>query len=136
MDDLLKILLEIPEETQTIEFKRLNGKNVVSKILETIVAFANTDGGHLVIGIDDPEKTKLKNEKRIFGIEENRELFDEIIHSIKNIIPPFNIPDPHYLTYDNKTVVLWKISKSTREFLSINEKVFIRLHKSNKRLTP
>lgn len=136
MDDLLKILLEIPEETQTIEFKRLQGKKVVSKILETIVAFANTDGGNLIIGIDDPEKTKLKGEERIFGIEENKELFDEIIHSLKNIIPSLPLSDPLLLKHKDKTVAFLKIPKSTEEFLSIDGKVFVRLHKSNKKLTP
>jgi hypothetical protein len=38
--DMIKIILDIPEETQTTEFKRLDGKKVVQKIVETIVAMA------------------------------------------------------------------------------------------------
>lgn len=61
-----------PRRNLNHEFKRLAGEKFVEKIVETIVAFANADGGTLVLGIDDPEKTKFKGEARIFGIEENR----------------------------------------------------------------
>ena len=71
MDDDKKIndLLNIPTETQTIEFKRLKGDAVVAKIIRTIVAFANTDGGSIIIGIDDPEKTTKSGLDRVYGIE-------------------------------------------------------------------
>ncbi|MBR2709808.1 ATP-binding protein, partial [Candidatus Saccharibacteria bacterium] len=59
-EKLIKDFLNEPEETQSLEFKRVNGKGVVSKIIQTIIAFANTDGGEIILGIDDPEKTKLK----------------------------------------------------------------------------
>ena len=36
-------LLEIQEETQDIEFKRLDGDKIVAKVVETIVAMANTE---------------------------------------------------------------------------------------------
>lgn len=87
-NDLIKTILEIPEETQTVEFKRLNGDKVVTKVIQTIVAMANTDGGIIFFGIDDPEKTKLKGVNRIFGIEENIELFDELGREVQRIQPP------------------------------------------------
>jgi len=43
--NLLNQILNIPEETQTIEFKRLNGNKVIGKIIQTVVAMSNTDGG-------------------------------------------------------------------------------------------
>ncbi len=79
---LIETILNISEETQTIEFKRLYGDKVVRKIIQTIVAMANTDGGTIIFGIDDPEKTNLKGADRILGIEENKELFDEVFHKI------------------------------------------------------
>jgi predicted HTH transcriptional regulator len=85
MDKLIETILNILEETQTIEFKRLSGDKVVKKIIQTIVAMANTDGGTVVFGVDDPEKTELKGTDRIFGIEENKELYDEIFQEIKRI---------------------------------------------------
>lgn len=133
----IEIILNIPEETQTIEFKRLDGKKVVSKIIQTIVAMANTDGGTVILGVEDPEKTKLKGAERVFGIEESRELFDEIFHEIKRVIPPIaNLKPDMIKVSKNKTVALLNIPKSTESFCSINNQVFIRLHKSNKKLTP
>lgn len=87
--DLLTDILAIPLESQTLEFKRLAGDKVVAKTIETIVAMANTDGGVIVLGIDDPEKTKLKGTARIFGIDENSEHFDAIGREIQRIVPPY-----------------------------------------------
>jgi predicted HTH transcriptional regulator len=66
MEKIIETILNIPEETQTIEFKRLNGSKVVAKVVQTIVAMANTDGGVIIFGIDDPEKTKLEGLDRIW----------------------------------------------------------------------
>ncbi|MGQ3686292.1 MAG: AlbA family DNA-binding domain-containing protein [Candidatus Loosdrechtia sp.] len=40
------------DENISFETKRVSGK-MVRKALETIVAFANTEGGFLVLGIED-----------------------------------------------------------------------------------
>jgi len=137
MEKIEKIL-NIPEETQTIEFKRLNGEKVVAKVIQTIVAMANTDGGTIILGIDDPEKTKLKKMDRVFGIEENKELFDEILHEIKRIIPPTGhlLKNEIIKVSGGKTVGLLSISKTTESFCSIENQVWVRLYKSNKKLTP
>lgn len=88
MEKFIDKILAIPEETQQIEFKRLDGQKVVGKVIQTITAMANTDGGWIILGIDDPEKTTKKGIDRIYGIEENLENYDEIIKEFKNIIPP------------------------------------------------
>lgn len=135
--ELISKILNIPEETQTIEFKRLNGEKIVSKIIQTIVAMANTDGGVIIFGVEDPEKTKLKGLDRVFGIEENKEIYDEIFHEIKNIIPPISNLIPDLINVEEgKTIALLNIPKATESFFSINNEIFVRLHKSNKKLTP
>jgi predicted HTH transcriptional regulator len=40
------------DETIRFEAKRVSGK-MVHKALETVVAFANTEGGFLVLGLED-----------------------------------------------------------------------------------
>jgi len=91
MDKRIKNILEIPAEDRITEFKRFgDGNKLVSKIIETIVAMSNTDGGSIILGIEDPEKSEHKGEKRIFGIEENKELYDEIGREISRITPPLN----------------------------------------------
>ncbi len=138
MSEVLERILGLSEETQTIEFKRLGGKKVVGKVVETITAMANTDGGMVVLGIDDPEKTDKKGLDRVFGIEENLENYDEIIKELKNIIPPIiGLSEPETIIIENgKKVVLIKIQKALHSFHSVNGNVFIRLHKGNKKLSP
>jgi ATP-dependent DNA helicase RecG len=66
-------------ESRTLDFKRL-GAGKVAKMLETICAFANTEGGLLVIGIGDPKEARPtdKAELRLWGLQENPEAFDEL----------------------------------------------------------
>lgn len=138
---VLDKILSIPSETRTIEFKRLgNSKNeVLDKTLESIVAMANTDGGHIILGIGDPEKTALKGFDRIFGIEESLELYDELGRLLKNINPPIsNIWPPEVFTFKGKNlrVAILSIPKVHDGFRAINSHVFVRLEKGNKRLSP
>lgn len=137
MNKFIETILNIPEETQTIEFKRLNGDKVVKKVIQTIVAMANTDGGTIVFGVDDPEKTKLSGMNRIFGIEEDKSLYDEIFHEIKRIVPPISNLSPDLIEVaKDKTIAILHIQKAIESFYAIDDRVWIRLHKSNKKLTP
>jgi ATP-dependent DNA helicase RecG len=74
------------DETRQLEFKRVSGK-MVGKALETICAFANADGGLLVLGLAD-----LKDHKgpsRLFGVEENAEAVDELLRKLRTeFLPP------------------------------------------------
>ena len=84
-------ILAIPNESRTVEFKRLGSRNEsIEKTLQSIVAMANTDGGIIVLGIDDPQKTIKKGLDRIYGIEENPELYDELGQNVKKISPPIS----------------------------------------------
>lgn len=71
-------------ESQTLEFKRI--KNGGSKAIDAICAFANTNGGVLVIGIGDAKDLKPgdKPESRLYGIEEKPE--DLTIYSDRRCI--------------------------------------------------
>jgi len=62
-------------ETVRFESKRVSGK-MVGKALETICAFANTAGGTLALGLEDPGKAK--GHDRLYGLEENPEAVDEL----------------------------------------------------------
>lgn len=139
MDKFLENILQIPSETLHVEFKRLAGERVIEKTVETITAFANTEGGLVILGVDDPEKTKLKDLDRIFGIEENLALFDEIGRNVQKIVPPLSDiwpPKKIPVAKIGKTIAIIDIPKAEQSFHAINNHVFVRLEKGNKRLTP
>lgn len=73
-------------EGRRLEFKRVSGK-MVGKALETLCAFANTDGGMLVLGLGDFKAGK--NQERFLGIEENPEALDELIRKLSSHFNPF-----------------------------------------------
>ncbi|MFZ6006155.1 MAG: helix-turn-helix domain-containing protein [Nitrospirota bacterium] len=73
------------DETVFFESKRVSGK-MVRKALETIVAFANTEGGFLVLGMED--YSKAKGSDRLIGIHENPEAVDELRQKVQHQITP------------------------------------------------
>lgn len=74
------------DETRMLEFKRVRGADV-TKILRSLTAFANTDGGLLVLGMEDFRKAQGTD--RLYGIEENEPAVDEVRRELRNrIIPP------------------------------------------------
>lgn len=86
MDDkeIIKIFLEM-QEWQSFECKRAAIEP--AKLLETVVAFANTEGGFIVIGLEDPGKAQ--GEKRLIGISENPDNVSDFLKLVdKEIEPP------------------------------------------------
>lgn len=77
------------DEGPRLEFKRVSGK-MVSKAMETLCAFANADGGTLILGVADPGQASGQN--RIHGIEENPEAVDELRRKIETQFDPPGIP--------------------------------------------
>ena len=75
--ETIEILLTY-EEWQKFECKRAAVQP--AKLLETVVAFANTEGGHIVLGLEDP--SKAKNKKRLIGISENPDNVSEFLKLI------------------------------------------------------
>ncbi|MCX6736672.1 MAG: putative DNA binding domain-containing protein [Candidatus Parcubacteria bacterium] len=137
--ELLKLLINVPEEDQTTEFKRLGGENAVRKIVETIVAMANAEGGTIVLGVDDPEKTDKKGLDRLFGIEESKENFDAIGREIQKVIPPLSgiwPPQIIFIEEIKKSIALVFIPKCNDDFRHFNNKVILRQQKSNIELNP
>lgn len=138
-EQLIKTLLEIPTETQTVEFKLLSNKNIIERVIQAIISFTNADGGWVVLGIDDPENSKLKGLNRIYGIDNNLDLYDSIGREIQKIIPPLaNIWPPAIIRVKeiNKRIALLRVPKSTDSFREFNKHVYVRQEKSNKLLSP
>lgn len=139
-EKLIAALLAIPAEDRRTEFKRLGepGDRLVGKIVETIVAMANTDGGIIVLGIDDPQQTKLKGFDRIFGIEEGPERYDEIGRNIRRISPPMTglWPPQHLSCANGKTAALLRVPKAITTFHTLDDRVIVRGEKGNDLIKP
>ena len=82
--DIVKIFLDT-QEWQTFECKRASIKP--ADLLETVVGFANADGGFIVVGLEDP--AKAQGDKRLLGISENADNVSDFLKLIdKEIEPP------------------------------------------------
>lgn len=104
------------EESYKLDCKRL--KERLTKILETVVAFANSDGGVVALGLEDPEKATSRD--RVYGIQENPMNWDELRRLLRSRItdPDFLIVTPTEfgctLRDGNKgSIVLLRVEKST-----------------------
>lgn len=73
------------QESANLETKRVSGK-MVGKALEAVCAFANTEGGWLVLGVEDA--AKAQGNQRLFGIGENAEAVDELTRKLSTHILP------------------------------------------------
>lgn len=76
------------QEWQNFECKRAAVQP--RRLLATVVAFANTDGGFVVIGLEDP--TKAAGNNRLIGISENADNVSEFLKLLeKEIEPPLRL---------------------------------------------
>ena len=91
-------------ESKNIEYK-VSLPDKSEKYMKTIVAFANTQGGKLIIGVDD----KTHN---IVGVDNNIlfQLMDDIANAISDSCTPQIIPDIEPLTIDGRTVIIVSVA--------------------------
>ena len=84
-------------EGKTLEFKE--GLQSLKGILKTVVAFANTAGGIIVVGIED--KTK-----KVVGLSNPLAEEDRLASVINDSICPLIIPDIEIQNYCNKQLII------------------------------
>jgi ATP-dependent DNA helicase RecG len=137
--DRIAALLAAPE-SRALDFKRISSKH--GRIIETICAFANSEGGLLVIGVGDAKDLKpgAKPESRLFGIEENPEGFDDLRrHVMERFAPP--IERLHWLRlpcvlHDGQPghIVLLQVEKSERVHSVVSDGTWTRMDASNREM--
>ena len=92
-------------ESDSLEFKR-EFPDKEKKVLKTIVAFANGNGGNIIIGIDDKTFDIIGvNDDEVFKIK------DKISNSISDNISPQIIPQISFERIEDKTVIIINIAK-------------------------
>ena len=103
-------------ESKNIEYKvTLPDKS--EKYMKTIVAFANTQGGKLVVGVDD--KTH-----EIVGVENDIlfQLMDGIANAVSDSCMPQIIPDIEPQTVDEKTVIIVSVEAGKNRLYYLKSK--------------
>ena len=138
-DNLIESILAIEHESKTIRFERVEDNKAIGQILETIVAMANTDGGHIFLGIDNLKFGKLSGSSRLVGIEENPNNMSMLVQGLNDIKP--HLIDEEAITYvvDSKSsrrVAVISIPKATRDFHILGKRVFVRQDTGNRELSP
>lgn len=90
-------------ECKTLEFKE-NAKSL-SGIIKTVVAFANTSGGILIVGVKD--KTR-----EIVGVANVLQEEERIANAINDSVAPLIIPDIEIHTYRNCELIIIRVAHS------------------------
>ncbi len=86
-------------ESKNIEFK-VQLPDDSKKYMKTIVAYANTSGGKIIIGVDDATRS-------IVGVEPSSvfQIMDKIVNAVSDMCVPQIIPDVTFQTIEGKCVV-------------------------------
>ena len=110
-------------ESETVEFK----EKFDERTIESAVAFANTKGGIIFIGVSD------KN--NIEGIKIGKETINQWVNQISQSTDPRIIPEIEKIRIDGKTVVAVQIKENPIKPVSTKGKCLKRVDSSNRAMT-
>lgn len=119
----IKSLLD-SSESDVLEYKQSFNRDVI----ETAVAFANTRGGIIAIGVTDLG--------RPIGVTLGKESLNEWANEIASKTEPTIIPDFAVEQIEGKTIVAIQITEYPIKPISTSGRCFRRVGNSNRRLTP
>jgi len=111
-------------ESENIEFK----ENFDKETIETSVAFANTKGGVLLIGIS--------NKGEVIGVHIGKETMKNWSNQISQSTEPKIIPEIEQIEVEGKSVVLIRIKEFPIKPVSVKGRCFRRVGTSNRIMTP
>ena len=106
-------------ESEKVEFKTSFNDDVI----ETLVAFSNTKGGTVYVGISDSSEVK--------GLTIGKETIQNWINEIKNKTTPQIIPDVEIIIIDNKTVITLSVTEYPIKPVSIRSRYYKRITNAN-----
>lgn len=115
------------EESKNLEFKE--NTQSLQKIVQTVLAFANTAGGTILIGIKD-------GSKEVVGVENILVEELKVANAISNSIEPLFIPTLELITYRNKDVLIIKVPHCYGPFylksIGKEEGTYVRIGSTNR----
>ena len=95
---MISNLIDNPE-SKTLEFKR--DLSSPRSVLRTLVAFANSAGGHLIIGVAD--------DRKIIGVENPLDEEERLSNLIADSISPRLVPSIEMITVEGKTLLVVEV---------------------------
>ncbi len=114
------------KESQTLEFKR--DTSSLDSILKAVIAFANTVGGILLIGVED--------DGTIVGVSQPSKVQEQLANSIAHRIKPQILPDIKMIEVRNKSVIVIQVEHIPAPYYFENKGeengVYYRLGNSNR----
>ena len=124
-------LLKAPEG-KTLEFKR--DLSARKGILRTLVAFANTAGGALVIGVEDETRA-------VRGLEDPLDLEERLSNLISDGIAPRLMPEIEILAWRGTQVLMAEVHPSSSQPHFVRSEgreagVYVRIGSSNRKADP
>ena len=111
-------------ENTTTEFK----ENFDQEAIETAAAFANTDGGTILIGVSDRQK--------INGITIGKETLRDISNRMSQATEPRVTPEIQSVEVDNRSVLLIHITQSAIKPVAVRGRCYKRVGNSNRVMSP
>jgi predicted HTH transcriptional regulator len=125
----MQIISEIlaREEGKTLEFKL--DCSSLEPIVRTVIAFANTAGGQILIGIRD-------NSKELVGIEDPTQDESRLCNAFSDMISPQLIPDINVVSYRRLSLLLISVPHLSGPYylksVGLEGGTYIRLGSSNR----
>lgn len=99
-----KKVLELIEEGEGVHVEFKQRFSTYEKIAKELIAFANTSGGYLILGVDD--------DKSIYGIESEKSDYELIKETAEKYCePPINFKT-YLFQIDNKEIMVVQIDES------------------------
>lgn len=115
------------EEGKSLEFKE--NTQSLQKIVQTVIAFANTAGGTLVIGIRDTTK-------EIVGLDNLLKEEEKIANAIADSVVPLLIPNFQFHTWRNRDLLIITVPHSFAPYYlrskGLDQGVYIRFGSTNR----
>jgi len=110
-------------ESTTVEFK----EKFDERCIESLVAFANTRGGVIFIGVSDKNNIK--------GINIGKETINQWVNQISLSTDPRLIPEIEKIQIDGKTVIAVQVKEYPIKPVSTKGRCFKRVDSSNRTMT-
>jgi ATP-dependent DNA helicase RecG len=110
-------------ESERVEFKQ----SFSEELIETIVAFSNSSGGTIFVGIN--------NQGEIIGIQIGKETLQKWTNEIKNKTSPSQIVDISEIEIEAKTICQIKVNEYPVKPVSFKGRYYKRVKNSNHQLS-